>query len=397
MTKLKLSAAIALVATMGAGYTQAQSDAASVELGNGIEFTPSVTLGLVHDDNVANTEVDPIESWVTVLTPSFVLSAGDGVSEYSLGYTLSRGQYQDTDEDDYTDHALEADASWILTARNRFALGASYVDEHEERGTSFSQGFGDLLDEVDRYTETDAHGVYTFGAEGARGNIELEAGISEREYDDTLAVVSRDRDMGYGSARFFYNTGGKTRLLAEVNRRNFDYVTEVAGTARLDSTETDLLVGVTWEGTAKTTGSVKVGSRRKQFDDGALEDATSPAWEIGVRWQPLTYSAFELSTERGFEEPRGAGDFAVVNRHSLGWGHSWAERFSTEAAYFVQETEYEGIDRNDDFNGASVRFNYEMRRWLTVSAGVTTSDRDSNIDGLGADRTITSLSLQATL
>ncbi|AOS97206.1 hypothetical protein AUP74_01775 [Microbulbifer aggregans] len=409
MKKTTLSLAIGLATLVGTGVASARSeaDAGAVDLGNGILFTPVLDMGLVYDDNVVHTDTNPTDSWVTELRPSFLLSAENDFSEYGLRYTVSHGDYQDSSEDNYTDHMLQANADWELNARHRLGLAASYEDLHEMRGTGYSQGFGALLDEPDRYSESDVSGVYRYGAETARGNIELEAGTRARDYDPTqfidgveqnnpLADV-RDYGTDYGAARFFYNTGGKTRLLVEAKGSLVGYDNAVAGIPSRDSTQSSVLFGLSWEGTAKTTGTLKVGARSKQFDDAAREDFSAPAWEAGVIWQPLTYSTFEFSTARRFEEARGDGDFADVEVLSASWNHTWLERLSTDVMFYHQNMDYEGTERTEDRLGGTFNLNYEMRRWLILTAGYATGSQDSTLQGYDYDRAVMTFGARVTL
>ncbi|GAA5525035.1 hypothetical protein Maes01_01595 [Microbulbifer aestuariivivens] len=407
MKKTTLSLAIGLVAFAGTGAVaaQSQSKAAEIDLGNGIVLTPMLELGLAYDDNVVHTETDTIDSWVTELRPSFVLSAENDFSEYALSYTAARGEYKDSSDDNYTDHMLEAAAQWELNSLHRVGIAAAYEDVHEERGTGFSQGFGTLLAEPERYSVNDFSGTYRYGAESARGNIELEAGTRSKDYDPTQyidgvqgnnALASlRDYDTDYGSARFFYNTGGRTRLLLEANRSLVNY--DVAGTSSRDSTQSSVLLGVSWEGSANTTGTVKVGARSKNFEDASREDFSAPAWEVGVTWEPLTYSTFQLSTARRFEEAQGEGDFTDVEEFAASWSHTWLERLSTDLSFYHQNMGYEGTERTEERNGASLKVNYEMRRWMTLTAGYTFDNQNSTLPGYDNDPTVFSLGARFTL
>ncbi|SEA33921.1 outer membrane beta-barrel protein [Microbulbifer marinus] len=399
MTKVRLSAAIGMIVSMGAGSALAQNQAASVELGNGIEFTPTVDFLMQSDDNVLYANDEQIDSLVAVLNPSFQLSAENGVSAYKLTYSLRKGEYFDSDEDNYLDHELDGEAKWELNSRNRVTLAGSYLDGHESRGTGYSQGFGILLDEPTGFKDKDVHGIYSFGTDGAKGRIDVTAGTSERDYDGGSITLDRDRDSDYAKLGFFYNAGGKTELLTEIVRRDVDYAFTPAGAESRNSTETDVLVGITWEGTAKTTGTIKVGSRQKKFESAAREDFTGPRWEVGIRWMPRSYSAFDLITERRSDEAYGVGDFIDVQRYTLAWTHAWMDRLTSEVSFNRSNNDYEGLDRVEEVTTSSLSFNYQMQRWLSLRAGVNVSEQDSS--GVDArfeyDKNLTFVGFQATL
>lgn len=397
MTKLKLSAAITLIASMGAGYAQAQQDAASVKLGKGVEFKPSLNFDVQNDDNLLYSDTNQVESVVAVINPKFELFATNGVSEYSLNYSLTKGEHFDSEEDNFLDHAVDGEAKWELNARNRFTLAGSYMDGHEPRGTEFSEGEGSSIAEPDTYKETDIKGLYSFGAEGARGRIDVTLGTKDRDYEGGERTRTRDRGSDYATAGFFYNAGGDSELLAEVSHRKIDYMYTADNAETLNSMETDVMVGITWEGTAQTTGTVKVGSRKKKFDSAEREDFHAPRWEVGVRWSPLSYSVFDLMTERRSDEANGYGNFSDVRSVTLAWSHSWSDSVSTAVSYNHENSEYAATRRVDEVDNSSARIDYQARRWLSIHAGINISDKASNVDGFDFEKNLTFIGLSATL
>jgi len=399
MIKTKVSGAVFLAASLGASSVLAETEEAFIKLGGGVNFTPSVNLDVLYDDNVTSAETDEIESWVTVFTPGFLLSAENDKSAYTLGYSLTRGEYHDSEEDNYTDHEVTADAAWALTARHKLAVSGTYLDGHESRGTGFSQGGGAAITAPDEFQDTDIQVRYGFGAESAKGHLDVELGTRERDFEGDARTEARDRSTDYAGVTFRYNVGARTEVLAQVNHRDISYDVTPLGDASLNSTETDYLVGVTWEGTAKTTGSVKVGSSEKKFDDNSRSDFTGPRWEVGVRWAPRSYSSFDFTTSSRSDETNGTGDFIDVASYSVAWNHEWADRLSSTLSYEYAEDDYEGDSdsRKEETNTTGLRVDYQMRRWLNLNAGVTYTDKDSTEAGSDYDRAVFAVGIQATL
>ncbi|WP_406828064.1 outer membrane beta-barrel protein [Microbulbifer sp. ARAS458-1] len=399
MTKLNLSAAVFMITSLGAGTALAQTEAAAVKLGSGVNFTPTLNFDLQQDDNVTSVEEGEIESLVAVINPNFLLSADDGVSAYMVNYSLLRGEYFDSEEDNYTDHFLSGEAAWELNVRNRLAVAASFSDGHEPRGTGFSQGAGNAQNEPDRYQSNDVNATYVFGAATAKGQLELQLGTADTDYEGGMRTAGRDRGTDYGSIAFNYNAGGKTKLLAEVGRRELGYEYTAVGNETLDSAEMRYQVGVTWEGTAKTTGTAKVGLRTKDFVSPERKDYTGPAWEVGVRWTPKEYSAFDFNTARRSDETSGVGNFIDVESYTLSWHHAWADRLSSQVTLDHSINDYQGanVERVEDINTGTLRFNYQMQRWLAFNAGFIVSDKESTAAGFSYDKNVTFIGLQASL
>jgi len=399
MTKTKLSAAICVLASMGATSALAQTQAAAIKLGGGVNFVPSVNLDVQYDDNVTSAERDETESWVTILNPNFELSAEGDKSAYRLNYSVTQGEYYDSDDDNFTDHEITAEAAFEFTARHRLSVFTNYLDGHEARGQGFSQGAGDVLSEPDQYQDTDVKAIYSFGAETAKGKLDLELGTRDRDFEGGERTESRDRGTDYGTVTFRYNVGGRTELIAEVAQRDIAYDVTAVGADELDSTEIDYLVGITWEGTAKTTGTVKVGHREKNFDSASREDFDGARWEANITWTPRTYSTFSFTTSRKSEETNGSGDFIDTDTHSVSWNHAWAQRLSSTLSYNYSDKTYEGsVDgREEELNGVNARLDYQLRRWLNVNAGVTYTDQDSTAAGSSYERTLFVVGFQASL
>jgi len=399
MTKRNLSAAVCLITSLGAGTALAQTEAASVKLGKGIHFTPSLNLDLQNDDNVTSAEENQIESVILVTNPNFLLAADNGVSAYSLNYSLIQGTHFDSEDDNYLDHYVTGNADWELDSRNRLALSANFTDGHEPRGTGFSQGSGNAQTEPDRFASNDFNGTYTYGSDTAKGQLVMQLGVADKDYEGGMRTATRDRGTEYGSATFKYNAGGRTKLLAEVGRRQFAYDYTADGVETLDSAEMRYQVGVTWQGTAKTSGTVKVGARTKQFESAAREDYTGPSWEVGVRWEPKTHSAFDFNTARRSDETSGVGNFIDVQSYTVSWHHAWIDRLSSQVTFDHAINEYKGgaQAREDDVNTGSLRLNYQAQRWLAFNAGISLSDKESTADGFSYEKNMTFIGLQASL
>src|SRR5258706_10067848 len=106
----------------------------------------------------------------------------------------------------------------------------------------------------------------------------------------------------------------RTELLAQVGHRNIDYS---LSTSTQSSTEDRFLVGVKWEATAATTGTAKFGQMTKKFDSAGRQDFSGSSWDVGVRWSPLSYSVFDISSAKQTAESTGVGDAVVGKSYAV--------------------------------------------------------------------------------
>lgn len=395
MRKLHVAAAICSV-FIGKGVLA--QEAAGIDLG-GFELYPSLGVGLSHDSNVIRSEDNEIDSWASTVIPELVLVNNYGLNQIQVGYRLTRADYFDSTDDDYTDHLFFADAAFDLNVRNRLSLTANYEDGHDARGTSFSIGRCEQLSSPDTYKNSSVSGTYSYGALSSKGRIDLTAGYSTVDYDiDTDAYRTRDRKTTNLASTFYYQVMPATDLTFDVIYNDIEYDFAIDPTAPLDSEETRLLVGVEWESTAQTTGYAKIGNRKKDFKAEGRENFSGLDWTLGVIWSPLTYSIVDITAFTNTNETNGEGDFIETNTYRVTWDHEWLERVSTTVRASYSEDKYTGgSDRVDDNMAFGFSLNYQMQRNVLVQLGYDYDERDSNRDVIDYDRSVFSLSMRVTL
>lgn len=395
MQKFYFAAVAAAIVVGGEAHAQ---QAGSVELG-GFELFPSVGIGLTHDSNVTRSDTDEIESWKSTISPEFILVNNYGLDQYQIGYRMTRADYFSSQEDSFTDHLLTANAAVELDVRNRISLAAEYDDGHDDRGTLFSIGLGDTLERPDTYKNYSVSSTYTYGAPTSKGRVDFTAGYYVVDYDlNTDAYRSRDRDTVNLGTTFYYNVLPATDLTFDViyNDITYDFALDAANP--LDSEETRILVGAEWEGTAQTTGYVKVGNRKKEFKDATRDDFSGLDWQVGVIWTPKTYSTLEVTAFTNTNETFGEGNFIDSDTFEVTWDHEWLDRVSTTfSASYIVDKFTGGTDRQDDNMTFGASLNYQMQRYVLVQLGYDYDERDSNRNEIDFDRNLLTLSVSITL
>jgi hypothetical protein len=383
---------LAVIGLCGVYATSAVAiEPASISSGP-VAVIPQMAVQVGHDDNIFSDESGAVGSLITLLKPSVQLVMEKENDAYRLTYALEEGIYQDSSADNYTDHSLVAEAIMELNSRNRLDLSATYLKEHEDRGTTDSADLGS----PDLYTDKAVSGTYRYGAENAAGNVELAASFLNHEFD-AQANAGRDRDNTRVGATFFYRVAPKTSALFELRQENIDYD---QASSTLDNTERKYLAGVKWDATAKTSGTAKLGYAEKEFDSASREDQDGVSWELGARWSPRTYSTFDLNTSQEFEESSGTGDAIDTTNLNLTWTHGWNDRVSTNAMLGRMNEEYVGNGANgreDETNTVMLGVNYELQRWLSANLAYTNTDTQSNIAGESFDRNKVMLTLTGSL
>ena len=359
----------------------------SIKLADGIRFTPSLEVSERYDDNFRASKYNEESSWITRLSPSFELAAEGHKSAYRLTYQADSDTFHSSHDDDNTDHHLTGDAGFEFDARNRLVLSAGY-HKVEETATQ------DQTLENDKYTTSNIGGVYTYGARTARTQFELGANYEELRYQNSDHInADKERDSTALRGTVFYRVAPKTRLLAEARHTDYDYIDN----RNRDSDNIAMLGGVTWDATAKTSGTVKVGGERKRFDRSNISSKSSAMWEAGVKWMPRTYSTFSLDTRRGLDEGEETASSIESMRTTLSWEHEWSDRLASTVSYSYIDNEYQDYHREDKIKVLGLGLTYEVRRWLDVGMGYKYADRDSSRDRQSFERNIYMINFNASL
>lgn len=359
----------------------------SIRLSEGVIFTPSLKVAESYDDNFRAVDKGKDSSWITTIAPTFQLNADGSKSAYQLKYTASSDTFHSSHKDNNTDHHITADAGYEFNSRNRLLLNAGYHDVEETASA-------DQKIENDKYNTKNIGGVYTYGAKTARTQIEFGANYDELRYTNSNRLNSdKERDAASLRSTVFYGVGPKTKVLVEGRYTDYDYVTFT----RRDSKNTALLTGVTWEATAKTTGTFKIGREKKDFDQSFYKDKTTGMWEAGVAWEPLTYSTFTLNTRRGFDEGEDNASTIKTQSTRFGWKHFWLDRLYSEASYSRTDKKYQDVKREDNLDNFGLSLTYQARRWLDVGVGYTYSDNDSDLKSEQYKRNIYAFTINASL
>lgn len=385
----KLHISLLALAVSAASSSVLALEAASVKLADGLEFTPTLKVSESYDDNFREVEANEESSWITTIAPTFTLGAEGRKSAYKLSYTAVSDTFHSSHKDNNTDHHLTADAGFEFDARNRLKLAAGYHDIEET--ASLDQNV-----ENDMYNTKNVGGVYTFGAESARAQIDFGANYEELRYTNSNHLnADKERDTTALRSTFYYRIAPKTKALLEGRWTDYDYVNPEG---RDDNSENiGLLAGLTWEATAKTTGTAKFGREKKDFDDSSIGEKSTGMWEVGATWQPRTYSRFGLNTRRGFDEGDSGADVIKTKTTTLSWSHDWAERLTSDVSYTRRDQEYQGIEREDKADIFAIGLTYEMRRWLDVGIGYKYAENDSDAINESYERNIYALTLNASL
>ncbi|WNV03195.1 outer membrane beta-barrel protein [Candidatus Methylospira mobilis] len=387
---------------------------AAVHLGP-FDAVGSLQMGAGYNNNLY-LDNQPAGSWQIFVQPSVKLLLESGRNVYSLGGSVKQNSYPDSTINDYLDRFLETRNWFDFGARHKLDLTGdmswahNMFGQYPQQSVAFSSQGVFAFQAPIQFHDRSASAKYTYGALTARGNLEFRLGYKEMRYDnypDLYQPLSRN-DTTTGIT-FYYRIQPKTKLLAEFNNIHSHYpYNPPAGTPNLDSNFRNYLLGVTWRGTAKTTGTIKLGYVQKEFvNPTAATSASSPwatnvsamTWHVGVDWEPFRYSGFSLYSSQNLLPSWSLGSTAmdVKNTH-VDWHHAWTPRIESKLSFDIGSQTYVGttpaLVNNLQTYGAEV--NYQMHRWLRVGASYMYTKRDSSQSVWTGDQNVIMLNVMLT-
>lgn len=363
-----------------------------VQMGDSAFYAaPYASVALGHDSNLFTSDINKVDSGTELYIVGAKVDTRDANSVFNMNIEAKYGRYNESSADNYSDPSFRGTYDVAFDQRNFLRVGYNYLRLHDPRGSTDRPPTNSR---PDKYYDSTPSVVYAYGTKGAQGRLELYASnLVKRYLNNREYTVNYDRDvLDYGGT-FYWRVMPKTSLLFEARQSDLDYKLEAS---KLSGNETRLYGGATWEATAATTGTVKLGWLEKKFDSD-LKDYSGFNWEAVLNWQPLSYSTVNLYTVRLPVETTGLGTFTLSDRTGVNWTHGWSDVVTTDAFASYQKDRYQNADRTDEVSTLGVKASYKLRRWLTLGAEYSFTNRDSNLRLYEYDRHIYSIFAQMTM
>lgn len=373
---LKCSAACAyLIATgMANASVSEDSSAPAFRLG-GATVYPGLSIVEKSDSNIARATANPQSSLVTVITPSVVLRARKGADTYSLTYRIGAGRYSRSAIDNYVDHDFAGAAEVAIASRATVRLTPSYQLGHDDRGSVPGLAAAAI---PNTYRNTGVAGSFAYGSEESRGRFVVDVGYSDKQYTNNRSGLSTttafDKYLHDFGGAFYFRALPKVSTFVQVTDTGISYK-DPAST--LNGSEQRYLVGVTWDATAQTSGSFKIGGLRKKFDSATRSTFNGTSWEGAVRWSPREYARIDFISSRKPSDSTGIGDLVLIDNNALDFGYDFSERTSLHFNASSLNEDFRGGGRVDDTSTYGLKAEYKFQSWLVGGVEYTDATKTS--------------------
>lgn len=356
-------------------------------------FKPSLIIEQLYTDNLTYSETDRISTWGTLLSPSIELGLQKSSKTATLNYQVHRAEYFGTSSDDFLNHQIQGKLKFQASQRTNMQFFALYGKKHEERGTGYSIGSANKLSQNDRFREYHTGTVINYGSPQSIGRIEfkLNAHAARLDNRDSAAQFANQNNF-HGSLAFFYKFKTNTSLFIEANSTKNKF-TLLSGKNSLNNLDTRVYAGTSWDATALTTGTFKLGLSHKDFSNKEKGSASGFVWDLGVRWHPIQTTWFDVATQSLTEETAGNGDYVETTKISSTVTHQWQQLIQTSLNIGAVKNTYQPTDQEQGTWHIQAEFNYQIHHRIKIGASITHEERLSTKSGHDFQRNIAKLSL----
>lgn len=370
----------------------------AIQLENGVDITPEVTIDYSSNDNLLFAENNELDAQETIVTTAATAELTSGRTEYALSYESRWGFFDNSSTDDYDDHFLRFGIKTVASGNDELGASFFYQRLHERRGEGISQGFGADLPEPVEYdfSGVDVNWIYSISAE----RIWLESALSynEKSYQNQPELtIGRDINTLKLQSSLFWRTGKGSSVFINGSYTDFDYQGEEPNTLTRDSEEYRALLGIRWARGDLGAGSIGVGYQNKQFATDLREDFSGLSWSAGMEWNPFPRLKLSLDSTRASVEPPLNGDYIRQILHIIESDYEISEQLIAGFNFRYLDQAFIGIERNEDTTTYGVDLAYQFRSNIIVTVYYNRQDKDSDLAGFSYEQNVVGLQVKLGL
>jgi len=355
-----------------------------------VEVHPFLSLQETYSDNIFLVPSDKKHDFITTVMPGVQFKLPIRRHALYLTGTATINRYADYSSENTSDWNLSGAGDFNFGSRINLKLSDNYLAGHEPRSQS-------ALSDIEKFKNNNASASLTY----------ILADISKLQLDYTNDYWKfnnsrfRSRDENIVSAYAYYRVMPKTSLFTEYEFKDV-YFTDKVDTTNLDNNVHSALLGVNWELSVRSKGTVKGGYLYKVFDDPALKSLSNFAASVNISHHFSDYNSINLLGARTVNESSLQG-----TRYSISTGlsgefiHKFNDRFSTglKASYsdevFSDIAPGDTVKRSDQVVLAGAKVMYSFRKWLESTLEYYRRQKDSNINSYDSTENNISLTVKA--
>ena len=338
---------------------------------------PSLSAGLMHNDNVLATPDGELADSAVTLAPRVRLESGWSRHDLSAGLDIDSARYFDLQHEDFDDVRLWG-VGHLDISRGQLELAASHARLHEPRtspngvqGTDPTEYRRDLLGVAWRY-------------QPSRVFARVTADLEILDYDDTITETGnvsnadRDSDEWRAALRLGYElpSGLDAFLEARSVSTNYDQKVDDNGFER-SSDGYDLVAGLGFDLSGTVFGEAYAGYRRREYQDPSFVPTDGPTFGAEMTWLASGLTTVAVLIDRQVDATTVSGASGVLQtNYGLTVDHELLRNLILQLAYRFATEDYDGISRRDDVTLLRAGGQYLLSRRLHLFFGYDREERN---------------------
>ncbi len=367
-------------------------------------INPFFSISTIYSDNINNTKNSKKSDIGFVISPGICLALPDlsttpegtktanktpGGLAMSQFYLKSERQYQaylvynpdferysSHSENDADNHRLEGLFEYNFKGGLSVNFKEQYIDSHDKMGTGLSTELEEyktnLFKTMLRY---DSFEKFIFRIDYSVFSVDYKKSDSH----------ARDRSDNSLTTYIFYKVMPKTSAFFEYKTIDIDYDIEDISS----SSESHYFLGIKWDMTEKSQGSLKLGYGNKDFDDSNVDKSNDFLFELQAHHTFTPKRSANLTWNLGTEETDIVStDYIRSNRLTV----TYLQRFTIKmmanltlsyaGSSYGEDLSLGGLTEkmDNDVLSFAPAFRYELKKWLMVDIVYSHVRRSSNFD-----------------
>ncbi len=342
-------------------------------------FIPEFTLSELYDDNIYAARTDEVRDWVTVMSPT--LAVKSDWTRHSLNFWTGADvdRYQSRTTENVADYWFESQGRYDISQRTNVYAGAGISRNHEDRSSLEDPARVGL--EPTLFWETKAHlGVFH---QVDRVALRVGTTFEHLNFDNVPAsgggvirMDDRDRKLYSAGGRISFKVAPKYDVFmqAATDTRRYDL-----GTSGRNSDGYRIATGVSADYGGGNKAEAYVGHLLQDYSDIAMRDVSKPYFGADAKFAiaPTTYvTAF---IDRTLNETTISGASSYLDT-TVGArvDKDLSRDLSLNARLGLSRSQFQGIDRTENFLDAGFGARYYVRRDVFLGADYRHTMRNSN-------------------
>lgn len=355
-------------------FTPTANAEPNLHAGN-LEFHPYFTLLERHSSNVYSTATERKNDYITTAIPGLKLELPIN-SKHRLGvdYNAVLDRYGKYTEENTSDHNASVSGEMNLASVFMIKLSDDYKKGHEGRGAS-STGF------IEKFW-TNSAGVTLEYSLTDLSKVRFDASYDKWNFTTSKFRNRHDQD---NSLYVYYRILPKTSVFGEYDHKRTTY--ELKSPDLASKTDGGQL-GLIWEISERSKGTVKTGYLKKNFNDKSLKDRGSWIYSVDLSHDFSSKTSVKLNGQRTVNEASLSGtNYLQTTGGRVEFFQRVYDKFaaSLNGSYNVDKfsnavVSISPLVRRDVSVATGAALKYMMRDWLDFSVGYTHRTRNSNIN-----------------